>query len=149
MRTSNFFQKKKKKKSFKILIFSMRRLLLLQSSTQPPLVVDRRTSTRRTRLLGLGVDVCCLSRVSQVYARWPVAFPAKILSPSEALDFEKTLKSSSSSYSRGGAALRFLATRFSLKESAYKALSAVCPSLTWKDLTLSHSSSGTFFFFFF
>ncbi|ELU36123.1 ACPS domain-containing protein [Rhizoctonia solani AG-1 IA] len=79
-------------------------------------------------ILGIGVDVCHVPRIARLATN--PRFPARILSSSEHGRFNLLNGSTER--------IRFLAVRWAIKESAYKAL---YPSYkpTWKDLAfLTH-----------
>ncbi|CAE6430885.1 unnamed protein product [Rhizoctonia solani] len=83
----------------------------------------------RNMILGIGVDVCHIPRIARLLAH--TRFPARILSPPEHERFGLLGESERA---------RFLAVRWAIKESAYKALYPVYKP-TWKDLTfLTHES---------
>jgi phosphopantetheine--protein transferase-like protein len=96
-----------------------------------------------TRILGLGIDLLHLPRLESVVKKYPQRLPCRILSPQESLALNALLQEPKETI-HPQRILEYLGTRFSVKESAYKALSLHFPHLSWKDLTLSHSPRGTF-----
>ncbi|KAH7345260.1 4'-phosphopantetheinyl transferase superfamily [Rhizoctonia solani] len=80
-------------------------------------------------ILGIGVDVCYVPRIARLASH--TRFPAKILSIPEHERFNLLADSQRT---------RFLAVRWAIKESAYKALYPVYKP-TWKDLTFLATES--------
>ena len=78
------------------------------------------------RPLGHGVDVLRVSRLRRVFARFPAAFPARILSQAELVAFTAASDQP-----------RFLAVRWALKEALYKALHPAYPGVSWNDVTVT------------
>ncbi|KAG8712074.1 hypothetical protein FRC11_001100, partial [Ceratobasidium sp. 423] len=80
-------------------------------------------------ILGIGVDVCHIPRIARLAAN--PRFSARILSPSERERFGLL---------NGDKSVRFLAVRWAIKESAYKALYPLYKP-AWKDLTFLANES--------
>jgi holo-[acyl-carrier protein] synthase len=76
-------------------------------------------------MLGIGIDLLSVSRITQMPLMKQHRLAKRILSPSEFLEFTKSHQPS-----------LFLATRFSCKESAYKALYPLY-ELSWKEVSIS------------
>ena len=75
---------------------------------------------------GIGCDILSLSRFHKVYLKYPNRLPTRLLSTTELKEFNKSKD------------WRYLATRFSVKEAAYKATQ----KHSWKDYTLIKDENG-------
>ena len=96
-------------------------------------------------LLGMGIDILHISRIESLLHRIPskLKFAKRILSTKELSEWESLQSETQSTL--------YLANRFCIKESIYKALNAHYP-IQWKQVSIqkhstssSSSSSSTFY----
>lgn len=84
-------------------------------------------------ILGIGTDICALSRIEQVLGRQS-KFYLKVLNP-----VEQQLYLDRPEYDR----VRYMASRFAAKEAALKALgTGLAQGIKWHDVNVSNAESG-------
>lgn len=84
------------------------------------------------KIIGTGVDIVSLKRISEIHSRHPESFFKRILSQSERPDFESA---------RNKAA--YLAKRFAAKEAVVKALgTGIGRGLCFTDIVIDHEPLG-------
>ncbi|ESS15187.1 Holo-[acyl-carrier-protein] synthase [Betaproteobacteria bacterium MOLA814] len=88
-------------------------------------------------IVGVGVDICEVSRIEQALVRHGERFARKVLGPQEQLVWQaRTARLSD----RG---MRFVATRFSAKEAFSKAIGlGMRMPMTWRNCEILNSASG-------
>lgn len=88
-------------------------------------------------IYGLGTDICDVRRIRTSLQRHGERFAAKVLSPQELLVW----KTRSARWPERG--VRYLATRFSAKESFSKAIGlGMRMPMTWRSCEISNHASG-------
>lgn len=88
-------------------------------------------------IYGLGTDICDVSRIRTSLQRHGERFAAKVLSPQELLVWKKR----SARWPERG--VRYLATRFSAKESFSKAIGlGMRMPMTWRSCEIDNHASG-------
>ena len=90
-------------------------------------------------MLGVGVDILALDRVTQLLLRRPQSprrFAERILSPLEYQVYTERFGTARPRHGPSHEEVIYLASRFCVKEAAYKSLFPHV-QLTWKDLSLS------------
>ena len=88
-------------------------------------------------IVGVGVDICEVSRIERALVRHGERFARKVLGPQEQLVWQaRTARFSD----RG---MRFVATRFSAKEAFSKAIGlGMRMPMTWRNCEILNSASG-------
>jgi len=93
--------------------------------------------TFNQRVFGIGTDICDIRRIRQTHERYGRRFLEKILTPKELEVFTRRFERSPE---RG---VRYLATRFSAKESFSKAIGLGMRSpMTWRSCEIVNAPSG-------
>ncbi len=93
--------------------------------------------TFNQRVFGIGTDICDIRRIRQTHERYGRRFLEKILTPKELEAFTRRFERSPE---RG---VRYLATRFSAKESFSKAIGLGMRSpMTWRSCEIVNAPSG-------
>lgn len=84
------------------------------------------------KLIGIGVDIVSVKRISDVYSKYPDSFAKRVLSETELIEFQKTrLKEA------------FLAKRFAAKEAVSKALgTGMVRGLCFAHISVDHEPGG-------
>ena len=86
---------------------------------------------------GIGTDICDIRRIRQSYERYGKRFLEKILSPKEQEVFKRRLEK----FPERG--VRYLATRFSAKESFSKAIGLGMRSpMKWRSCEIRNAATG-------
>ncbi|KAF8930289.1 hypothetical protein BGZ58_008350 [Dissophora ornata] len=85
-------------------------------------------------ILGIGVDILHLPRLRQVLSRHPERFVTRILTKVEQEEFH-AIKRKAEGDADNNAPLRYLGSRWALKEACYKAMYPHY-KLTWQDVTV-------------
>ena len=87
-------------------------------------------------IIGVGIDIAELGRISRSYTRFGVRFSSKILTPDELVHFPAN-------------AIPFLASRFAAKEAAVKALgTGFSGGITFQDVEIRSDPLGKPLIFF-
>ncbi|KAG6872798.1 hypothetical protein C0995_006527 [Termitomyces sp. Mi166 len=86
-------------------------------------------------ILGIGVDVLHIPRIAVLFQRRGSRLPARILSQTEAFDFQSLPASDLSRQ------IRFLAVRWAVKEAAYKAMYPIVQPI-WRELSYRGLGDG-------
>ncbi|KAH8554769.1 4'-phosphopantetheinyl transferase superfamily [Umbelopsis sp. PMI_123] len=97
-------------------------------------------------LLGIGVDIVHLPRIAKILTRRHSncqLLCRRILSPKEQVDFQARFPNATNQGPSGPDPdmVRFLATRWSIKEAIYKAMYPQ-RKLTWKEITIDREDGG-------
>jgi holo-[acyl-carrier-protein] synthase len=88
-------------------------------------------------IYGVGTDLCDIRRIAQTLERRGERFPERVLGPQELLVFRARRERSEA---RG---IRFLATRFSAKESFSKAIGlGIHDPMRWRDCEILNRPGG-------
>ncbi|ORX90328.1 4'-phosphopantetheinyl transferase [Basidiobolus meristosporus CBS 931.73] len=90
-------------------------------------------------ILGIGVDLVHLPRIQQLLTKNPYAclsFARRVLSPAEFTEFQElSPQEGEDQYRVDNEVVKYLGTRFAIKEAAYKALFPR-EKLTWNEVTV-------------
>ena len=83
-------------------------------------------------IIGIGVDIVSVERISEVYKKYPKSFAKRILSATELIEFEKVRDKEA-----------FLAKRFAAKEAVAKAFgTGMAKELCFTHMRVDHEISG-------
>ena len=84
------------------------------------------------KVIGIGVDIVSVERISEVYRKYPKSFAKRILSAPELAELEKVRNKEA-----------FLAKRFAAKEAVAKALgTGMAKELCFNHVCVHHESQG-------
>ncbi|AWD32308.1 Holo-[acyl-carrier-protein] synthase [Candidatus Kinetoplastibacterium sorsogonicusi] len=87
-------------------------------------------------IVGLGIDIIDVRRVEFIYKKYGLNFCKKILGNNEYNEFMQRLNRN---YLKS---IKFIASRFSAKESFYKAIKIGMPTLSWHNIQIMNTSIG-------
>ena len=82
------------------------------------------------KILGTGIDIVEVDRIARAIERWGDGFLKHVFTKEE-IDYAKKMRNPSEHF----------AARFAAKEAVFKAIGND-PTITWKDIQISHNKSG-------
>lgn len=89
-------------------------------------------------IYGIGTDILAIKRIESIYKKYSEAFPRRILSRIEALEFDNKFSAKNKQD-----AVRFLAKRFAAKEALAKAVgTGVVAPVSLHNISLNHTPAG-------
>ena len=83
-------------------------------------------------IIGVGTDLCDISRIYEILLRFPYRLAERILTKEELKEYPKNINHQAA----------FLAKRFAAKEATAKALGVGIGLISWTDIEIKHNKNG-------